>query len=95
MAFQGHLIRTIRTGFWVAADANYWKGGRVTTAGTPATLEQKNSRLGITLAVPYRRQQVRVSYSFGAYTTIGGDFHAIGASYSYAWAKRPADVPKP
>ena len=89
VAFQGHLIRTIRPGFWVAADANYWKGGRVTTAGVPGTLEQKNSRVGLTLAVPYRRQQVRVSYSFGAYTTIGGDFHSVGVSYNYAWAKRP------
>jgi hypothetical protein len=88
VALQGHLIHTIRTGFWVAADGNYWKGGRVTTNGARGNYEQKNSRLGITLAMPYRRQQVRVSYSFGAYTTIGGDFHSIGASYSYIWAAR-------
>ena len=73
VSLQGHLIRTIRPGFWVAADGNYWKGGRTTTNGVAAGLEQKNSRLGVTLAVPYRRQQVRVSYSFGAYTTVGGD----------------------
>ena len=88
VSFQGHLIRTIRPGFWVAGDGNYWKGGRVTTNGVPAAREQKNSRLGVTLAVPYRRQQVRLSYSFGAYTTIGGDFHSVGMSYSYAWAAR-------
>jgi outer membrane putative beta-barrel porin/alpha-amylase len=88
VSFQGHLIRTIRPGFWVAADGNYWKGGRVTTNGVQAAREQKNSRLGITLAVPYRRHQVRVSYSFGAYTTIGGDFHSVGMSYSYVWAAR-------
>ena len=86
LAFQGHLIRTIRPGFWVAADGNYWKGGRITTNGNPALVEQENSRLGATLAVPIRRQQVRVSYSFGAYTTIGGDYHSVGTSYSYAWA---------
>src|SRR4029453_13191483 len=45
VTFQAHLIRTIRPGFWVAADANYWKGGRVTTAGSEALFEQKNSRL--------------------------------------------------
>jgi hypothetical protein len=88
LAFQGHLIRTIRPGFWVAADGNYWKGGRVTTNGIPAAFEQKNSRLGVTLAVPVRRHQIRVSYSLGAYTTIGGDFHSIGMSYSYAWRAR-------
>jgi hypothetical protein len=93
VTFQAHLIRTIRPGFWVAADANYWKGGRVTTAGSEALFEQKNSRLGLTLAVPIRRHQMRVSYSFGAFTTIGGDFHSVGASYSYAWAKRPTATP--
>ena len=86
MAFQGHLIRNIRPGFWVSADGNYWQGGRVTTNGSPALVEQKNSRAGATVAVPIRRQQVRVAYSFGAYTTIGGDFHSVGLSYNYAWA---------
>ena len=80
--------RTIRPGFWVAADGNYWKGGRVTTNGSRAAPEQENSRLGATLAVPIRRQQLRFSYSFGAYTTIGGDFHSVGMSYTYAWAGR-------
>ena len=89
VSLQGHLIRTIRPGFWVAADGNYWKGGRTTTNGIAASSEQKNSRLGLTLAVPYRRQQMRVSYSFGAYTTVGGDYHSVGMSYSYAWAARP------
>jgi len=88
VSLQGHLIYTMRPGFWVAADGNYWKGGRVTTNGTSATLEQKNSRIGATVAVPIQRQQVRFSYSFGAYTTIGGDYHAIGTSYTYAWAAR-------
>jgi hypothetical protein len=93
VAFQAHLIRIFRPGLWVAGDGNFWRGGRVTTTGAPALLEQKNSRLGITLAVPIRRQQVRVAYSFGAYTTIGGDYHSIGLSYSYAWARRPAATP--
>jgi Putative MetA-pathway of phenol degradation len=85
-AFQGHLIYTWRPGFWLAGDGNYWKGGRITTNGTSAALEQKNSRIGATLAVPIRRHQWRFSYSFGAYTTIGGDYHSLGVSYSYAWA---------
>lgn len=85
---QGHLVYTIRRGLWVAADANFWRGGRVTTNGTEATHEQHNSRVGTTLALPVGRQQVRVSYSFGAYTRTGGDFHSIGFSYSYAWTRR-------
>jgi hypothetical protein len=89
VGLQGHLIRTFRPGFWIAADGNYWKGGRVTTGGIPQRMEQENSRIGATLAYPVRRHQLRFSYSFGAYTTIGGDFHSLGMSYNYAWASRP------
>ena len=89
VATQAHLIYAFRPGLWLAGDANFWGGGRVTTNGVEGSELQRNSRVGATLAVPIRRQQVRVSYSFGAYTTIGGDFQAIGVSYSYAWAKRP------
>jgi len=89
VAFQGHLIYTIRPAFWISADGNYWRGGGITTDGVGPTGEQKNSRLGLTLAVPVHSHQMRVSYSFGAYTTIGGDFHSVGMSYSYAWAGRP------
>jgi hypothetical protein len=86
IGLQGHLIHTFRPGFWVAADGNYWRGGRVTTNGAPALFEQENSRIGATLAVPVRRHQFRFSYSLGAYTTIGGDFQSVGMSYNYAWA---------
>lgn len=88
VGLQGHLIYTFRPGFWVAADGNYWKGGRITTNGTRGTFEQENSRIGATLAYPVRRHQLRFSYSLGAYTTIGGDFHSLGMSYNYAWATR-------
>jgi len=88
VAAQAHLIYTFRPALWIAGDGNFWNGGRVTTNGADALLKQQNSRMGITLAVPIRRQQVRIAYSFGARTTIGGDFHSVGASYSYAWAAR-------
>lgn len=86
---QGHLIYTIRPAFWVAGDGNFWNGGRVTVNGAPHVLDQKNSRLGITVAVPVATYQFRISYSFGAYTTIGGDYQSLGVSYSRAWAGRP------
>jgi hypothetical protein len=87
-AAQGHVMYTIRRGLWVAADANFWHGGRTTTNGVAATLPQHNSRIGATLAVPFGVHQLRFSYSFGAYTRTGGDFHSLGVSYSYAWIKR-------
>ena len=32
-ALQGHLIYTIKLGCWIAADVNFWRGGRLTTNG--------------------------------------------------------------
>jgi outer membrane putative beta-barrel porin/alpha-amylase len=88
-SFQGHLIYNWRPGLWVAGDGNFWNGGRVTVNGAPHVLDQENSRLGITVAVPVRTHQFRVSYSLGAYTTIGGDYQSLGVSYSRAWAGWP------
>jgi hypothetical protein len=88
-SFQGHLIYTIRPGLWVAGDGNFWNGGRITLNGVPHLLDQENSRVGITAAVPIGTHQFRFSYSFGAYTTIGGDYQSLGVSYSRAWAGFP------
>ena len=83
---QGHVIRTFKPGLWAAVDANFWRGGRPTVNGTPGSELQKNSRVGATLAMPIaRQQQLRVAFSFGAYTRLGGDFKALGVSYSYVW----------
>ena len=86
--FQGHVIYTVRPGFWMAVDANFWRGGRVTTNGTPAAQDQQNSRVGATVAVPVGRQQIRLAASIGAHTRLGGDFFSLGVSYTYAWMRR-------
>ena len=84
-AVQGHLTYTIRRGLWVAADANYWRGGRLTTNGVAMGSELDNSRAGVTVALPVGTRQVRVAYSAGARTSLGGDFHSVGVSYTHAW----------
>lgn len=85
VAFQGHIIYTMRPGYWVAFDGNFWHGGRTTVNRVVSTQEQHNSRLGATLAIPIQRHQFRIAASAGAYTRLGGDFTSIGVSYSYAW----------
>jgi hypothetical protein len=88
-AIQGHVMYTVRKGMWVAADGNFWHGGRTTVNGVESTLEQSNSRVGFTLAVPIKTRQIRIACAFGAYTRIGGDFTSIGVSYSHAWMRHP------
>jgi hypothetical protein len=82
---QGHVTYTIRFGFWVAFDANYWHGGRITTDGVEASNSLSNSRVGVTAAIPFFKRQIRINYSDGWRTALGGDFKSIGVSYSHAW----------
>jgi hypothetical protein len=52
--------------------------------------EQSNSRVGATVSIKLSpRQNLRIAVSTGAVTRVGGDFHSIGASYSYSWWARP------
>ena len=83
---QFHLLYAFRRGLWLGGDANFWTGGRVTVNGVPNLELQKNSRAGVTFAVPVnRRQSLRFAYSRGAYTTMGAAFNSFGVSYAYVW----------
>jgi hypothetical protein len=84
------VIYTFHPMLWLAVDGNYYTGGRTTIDGKENFDLQKNSRVGVTLALPAgRSQSIKISYSVGARTTIGGDFQTVGVSYQYAWADRP------
>lgn len=83
---QVHLLYTFRPRLWAAMDANFYAGGRTSVDGRLNQDLQKNSRAGITVAVPLDpRQSLKFSYSRGAYTTIGADFHALAVGYQYLW----------
>jgi hypothetical protein len=83
---QAHLTYTIRPRTWVALDGNFWNGGGVSVNGGTPTEQQRNSRIGTTVALPINQKQtIKVAYSFGAYTTVGGDFNSVGVSYTYGW----------
>ncbi len=88
VALQAHVTYRFTPGRWLAADANYFTGGRTTIGGTENLDLQRNSRIGATFSSALtRRQAIRVSVSRGAYTTVGADFTAIGVSYNFAWAR--------
>jgi hypothetical protein len=88
-ALQLHLMYTFRPLLWLAVDGTYYTGGRTTINSQQNIDLQKNSRLGVTLALPVSRwQSIKIAYSRGARTTIGGNFETIGLSYQYAWLDR-------
>ena len=88
-ALQLHAIYTIRPRMWVAVDSTYYNGGRTAVNGKQNDDLQQNSRAGITFALPIDRQQsIKVAYSVGARTSIGGDFKTVGLTYQFVWAAR-------
>jgi hypothetical protein len=88
VATQLHLTYRFTRTIWLAADTNYFTGGRTTIGGRENLDLQRNSRIGATFSAAIdRRQAIRMSVSRGAYTTIGADFTSIAVGYNYAWAR--------
>lgn len=83
---QAHLSYTVRPRLWLAADATYYTGGAVTINGARASGPQGNVRVGVTASVPVaQKQSLKISYSNGAVTRVGGNFRTIGVAWQYAW----------
>ncbi len=85
---QVHITHRFTPSTWLAADVNYFTGGRTTISGKQNVDFQRNSRIGATFSKGLnRRQAIRASVSRGAYTTIGADFTSIAVGYNYAWVR--------
>lgn len=85
-AVQAHVSYTFRPRLWLAADATYYEGGRTTVDGLREADLQANSRVGITLAIPIgARHAIKLAWSDGATTRIGGDFSTYGIAWQYMW----------
>jgi hypothetical protein len=81
-----HIFRRVRRTMWLAADANFYTGGRTRIDGAPQGDLQRNSRIGATYSLALtRRQALRASISSGAVTRIGGDFMTVAIGYNFAW----------
>jgi hypothetical protein len=85
-AVQGHVIYSLPHGIWVGVDGTYYTGGRTTVDGVEGDDVQKNSRLGVTIALPVgRHHSVKLYASTGASTRTGGDFDTLGIIWQYRW----------
>jgi hypothetical protein len=88
VATQIHLTYRFKRTMWLAADANYYQGGRTTIGGTDNLDLMRNSRIGATFSAALNRHHsLRVSVSDGAFTTLGADFTSVAVGYNYAWAR--------
>jgi len=87
-AMQGHVSYTIRPRFWAAFNATWYSGGTTRIDGIDKANLQRNSRVGATVSLPLAsRQSIKIAYSTGATTRIGGDFDTIGVAWQMIWLR--------
>jgi hypothetical protein len=85
-SFQAHVSYTFRPSLWVAFDATHYSGGRTTINGSQNDDRQANLRLGLTVSIPVAKgHSIKLNWSDGAVTRIGGDFTSVGIGWQYAW----------
>jgi hypothetical protein len=88
--FQAHVSYTFKPRLWLAADATFYTGGRTTLDGVVKADLQRNSRLGLTLALPVgRRSAVKVSFASGFTTRVGADFDTLAVAWQTVWFGKP------
>jgi hypothetical protein len=90
-AFEGHLSYDIKPRFWISLDGNYWHGGQISVSGVanPLTV-QKDSRVGVTAAIPITKHQaIKASYNNGAYINYGGNYQNVSVAWQYSWIGWP------
>lgn len=84
-AIEFHLIRVTRVGIWASLDGNYYFGGRSYLDDERRADFQRNSRMGITLAWPFKqRHLIKAGFSRGVATESGGDYTIASLSYAAA-----------
>jgi Putative MetA-pathway of phenol degradation len=88
VALQGHVSYTVRPRLWAAFNATWYSGGATSVAGVERPDLQRNSRVGATLSFPLgASQSLKVSYSTGATTRVGGDFETIACAWQMVWVR--------
>lgn len=84
---QTNLSYDFAGGVWAALGYTYYRGGRVTVNGSPATVELANSRVGVVLAMPVdKHHSVKFSLNGGVSTRTGSDFTVAAVAWQYRWA---------
>ena len=88
-ATQAHVSYSFRPGLWLAYDWTYYAGGRTTVNGVVKDDRQGNSRVGLTLAVPFAKAySLKFSWSTGVVTRVGGKFTVFAVAFQYRWFSR-------
>ena len=83
---QLHVTYNFGRGIWAALSGTYDYGGRTTINGMRSDDLQKNSRVGVTLALPVNRNNsIKLYASSSVYTSAGSDYNLVGIVWQYRW----------
>ena len=86
---QLHGGYQFRPGFWLAADANYYRGGATTVDGSENDDLQADSRYGLTLSVRLAPGlSAKLAAATGLTTRIGGEYDTVLLAIQYFWFDR-------
>ncbi len=87
-SIQGHVNYSFKKGVWAALDGTYYWGGHSTVDGVEGNDLQKNTRLGLTVAIPLGiHQSLKINLSTGVSTRTGSDYDVAGLIWQYRWGK--------
>jgi hypothetical protein len=83
---QGHLSYTFAPRLWLGASGTWYTGGTTSVDGVPDQNRQRNSRAGLTLAIPIGQQNsVKHAWSKGVTARFGGDLDMYSLTWQYFW----------
>jgi len=95
-SLQGHVNYNFTPGIWAAIDGTYYWGGHTTLDGVEGDDLQKNTRLGLTFALPINiRHSLNFTFSTGVSTRTGTDFTVVGVFWQYRWGGGLPKAKKP
>jgi hypothetical protein len=84
LSVQAHVSYTWPNRVWLALDATSFAGGDTRVDGVANPDHQENSRVGVTLSVPFGpRHSLKLTYSDGATTRRGNDFESFMVTWQH------------
>ena len=84
LSAQAHVSYTWPSRVWLALDATSFAGGDTRVDGVANPDHQENSRLGVTLSIPFGpRHSMKLTYSEGATTRRGNDFESFMLTWQH------------
>jgi len=83
---KGHLVYSLRPGFWFGAGVGFGRGGRTRLNGEYRATRQENFRYGVQVRYPINKQHgVGASYLSAKNDGAGAEFNVFALNYNYAW----------